>query len=129
LSAEWALGHQFIELHMKDVASPPEYEALVLVGYDAGARRYVAYWCDSFGAQYAGVGEGQRVGDSVDFLFESADGAFQNTFSWHAETRTWTFLIEVEDEDGRRRFCAEDTVTSKWPGGLRVHRGSRPFVS
>src|ERR1700683_5007321 len=33
-TAEWVLNHQFLKLQMKDVADPPTYEALVLIGYD-----------------------------------------------------------------------------------------------
>jgi hypothetical protein len=113
LKAEWVLQHQFVQLRMKDVAEPPEYEALVLIGYDAGTDRYVAHWCDNFGAQYAGVGYGKRVGNSIDFVFSYADGPFHNTFSWDPATSTWTFLGEAEGKDGTRRFFAEDTVRRK----------------
>jgi len=47
LEAEWVLQHQFVRLHMKDVAEPSEYEALVLIGYDASTERYVSHWCVS----------------------------------------------------------------------------------
>jgi len=113
LQAEWALQHQFVRLHMEDVARPPEYEALVLIGYDASTDRYVAHWCDSFGAQYAGVGYGRRAGNSIDFVFNYADGPFHNTFSWDPATTTWTFLMQAENKDGTRRFFAEDTVRRK----------------
>jgi hypothetical protein len=104
------LNHQFVQLHMKDLADPPEYEALVLVGYDASAGVYVAYWCDSLGAQYASVGHGKRSGDSIDFVFAYADGPFHNTFTWTPATATWTFRMEAENKDGSRRFFAEDSV-------------------
>jgi hypothetical protein len=110
LTAEWVLQHQFVQLHMKATAEPPEYEALVLIGYDTSTDRYVAHWCDTYGAQYAGVGYGKRVGTSVDLVFGYADGPFHNTFSWDPATSTWTFLMQAEGKDGTRRFFAEDTV-------------------
>jgi hypothetical protein len=110
LRADWVLQHTFVQLHMKDVAEPPQYEALVLVGYDAGGRRYVAHWCDSFGAQYSSVGYGTKVGDAIDFVFSYPDGPFHNRFSWDPTKRVWTFLMEAEGKDGRRTFFAEDTV-------------------
>jgi hypothetical protein len=113
LRAEWVLQHQFVQLHMKDVAEPPEYEALVLIGYDGSRERYVANWCDTFGGQYAGVAHGTRVGNSIDLLFSYADGPFHNTFSWDPATATWTFLMEAEGKDGTRYFFAEDTVRRK----------------
>jgi hypothetical protein len=33
VQVEWVLNHQFLQIHMKDVAEPPTYEALVLIGY------------------------------------------------------------------------------------------------
>src|SRR5262245_8607551 len=48
VTARWVLGHQFVRMEMTDVARPPTYEALVMVGYDAERKRYVAHWCDSF---------------------------------------------------------------------------------
>jgi hypothetical protein len=110
LEAEWVLQHQFVQLHMKDVATPSEYEALVLIGFDGSTRRYVAHWCDNFGAQYSGVGYGTRRGGVIEFVFNYADGPFHNTFTWDAESRTWTFLMEAEGKDGKRTFFAEDTV-------------------
>jgi hypothetical protein len=47
LHAEWMLDHQFIELHYRDVATPPKYEAMVFIGYDAEEQRYVCHWIDN----------------------------------------------------------------------------------
>src|ERR1051325_8330763 len=33
MTAEWVLNHQFLKLHMKDTADPPQYEAIILIGY------------------------------------------------------------------------------------------------
>ena len=76
-------------------------------------ERYVAHWCDSFGAQYAGVGYGKRAGNSNDFVFDYADGPFHNTFSWDPAKSTWTVLMQAEDKDASRQFFAEDTARWK----------------
>jgi hypothetical protein len=110
LEADWVLEHRFVQLHMKDVAVPPQYEALVLIGYDPDGQRYVAHWCDTFGGQYSALGYGKREGDSIDFVFSYPDGPFHNTFSWHAATRSWIFLMEAEGKDGKRTFFAEDRL-------------------
>ena len=49
LHVEWVLDHQFLELRYRDVATPPKYEAMVFIGYDAGDQRYVCHWIDNFG--------------------------------------------------------------------------------
>jgi uncharacterized protein DUF1579 len=110
LKAEWVLQHTFVQLDMRDAADPPQYEARVLIGYDAVAQRYVAHWCDSFGAQYSSVGYGKRDGNVIDFVFSYPDGPFHNRFSWDPARNAWTFLMEAEGKDGKRTFFAEDTV-------------------
>jgi quercetin dioxygenase-like cupin family protein len=110
LHVEWVLHHQFVQLHMRDTKQPPEYEALVLVGFDPSTSRYVAQWCDDFGGQYSAIGYGKRQGDSVELTFTYADGPFHNTFTWHPATASWTFLMEAEKKDGTRTVFAEDTA-------------------
>src|SRR3982750_2234663 len=39
--SEWVLQHQFVELHYRDAASPPRYEAVVLITYDSIGHRYL----------------------------------------------------------------------------------------
>jgi hypothetical protein len=110
LEADWVLQHQFVQMHMKDAAEPPAYEALVLIGFDSSTQRYVAHWCDNFGAQYSGVGYGKRTGNMIEFVFDYPDGPFYNRFSWNPEAGAWTLLMESEGKDGKRTFFAEDTV-------------------
>ena len=113
MRGEWVLQHQFVQLHMVDSLEPPAYEALVLVGYDAGAKKYVAHWCDNFGGQFSGVGYGRLQNNRVEFVFDYAEGPFHNTFSWDPLSKTWTFLMQSETADGTRQFFAEDTLRKK----------------
>ena len=113
LDAEWVLQHRFVRLHMKDVADPPKYEAIVMVGYDPGKQRYVAHWTDNFGAQYSGVGYGKRAGNSIEFDFAGDDGHFYNTFTWNPDSGAWRMLMESGARDGTRKFFAEDSAERK----------------
>jgi hypothetical protein len=45
----------FVRLHMIDVASPPQYEAEIFIGFDPKANDYIAHWLDRFGAPGARV--------------------------------------------------------------------------
>jgi hypothetical protein len=110
LDAEWVLQHRFVRLHMKDVADPPKYEAIVLIGFDPAAGRYVAHWTDTFGAQYSAMGFGKRSGDAVEFVFQYPDGPFYNTFTWIPGSGTWRMVLENGKGDGTRSLFAEDTV-------------------
>ena len=112
MSARWVLGGMFVQMHMIDVARPPKYEAIVLVGHDPQRDRYVAYWCDSFGPGYSAEGIGVRHGDTVEFTFQYENGPFVNTFAWHDADRTWTFRGENVSPSGEHVFFMEDTATA-----------------
>jgi Protein of unknown function (DUF1579) len=110
VKVEWVLNHQFLQLHMKDTADPPAYEALVLIGYAHADRKYVAHWCDTYGGKFSAVGHGARSGDSIEFEFKYPDGPFFNIFTWDAKAKRWTFRMESQNKDGKRVPFAEDTL-------------------
>lgn len=110
VKAEWVLNHQFLQLHMKDVADPPAYEALVLIGYAHADNKYVAHWCDTYGGKFSAVGYGKRSGDSIEFEFQYPEGPFHNTFTWDAKAKGWKFRMASQSKDGKRVLFAEDTL-------------------
>ena len=110
LSVTWELSHQFLQLRMKDTATPSRYEAIVLIGFIHGSGEYVAHWADTFGGKYSAVGKGIRVDNSVEFRFEYPDGPFFNTFTWSPEAGTWQMRLESQDKLGKRTLFALDTV-------------------
>lgn len=110
VKVEWVLNHQFLQIHMKDVADPPVYAALVLLGYAHADKKYVAHWCDTYGGKFSAVGYGKRSGDSIEFAFQYPDGPFYNTFTWDAKAKGWTFRMESQNKDGKRVLFAEDTL-------------------
>jgi hypothetical protein len=111
LEAVWVLNHQFLQLHMKDDASPPEYEAIVYLGYDHTSERYVVHWLDGFGGRTSEtLGYGKRDGDSIRFFFEYPDGPFHNTFTWHPDSKTWSTLLESKSPAGQWSTFAEETL-------------------
>jgi hypothetical protein len=110
VSADWVLNHQFLRIHMKDVAEPPAYEALVYIGYREADQRYVVHWLDVYGGKFSAVGYGKRVGDTIPFVFQYDDGPFYNTFKWDPRTESWTFTMEATGKDGKREPFAVDTL-------------------
>jgi hypothetical protein len=110
VDAEWVLNHQFLQLHMKDAADPPAYEAIILIGYVYADGKYVIHWCDTFGGKFSMVGYGKRSGDSIEFEFPDPEGAFFNTFTWDPSARGWTFRMQNSDKDGKRSPFAVDTL-------------------
>ena len=84
VTVEWVLNHQFLRVHMKDVQKPPQYEAMVFIGYDNTSERYVVHWIDVFGGRASEtLGCGVRSGNSIKFIFEYPNGPFHNTFTWN----------------------------------------------
>jgi Protein of unknown function (DUF1579) len=112
LHAEWVLGHEFLELHYRDLATPPKYEAMVFIGYDAGEQRYVCHWIDNFGGEFSALGYGRvdNEGRTIEFTFNYKDGPFKNKFSFDSATNTWTSLMRQMDK-GEWRLFAEDKFT------------------
>jgi len=107
---EWILNHQFLQIHMKDIQTPSEYEALVHIGYEHEHQRYVIYWLDTFGGRFSEKGYGTRHGQSLRFVFQYPDGLLHNTFTCNAEDHTWHSLIEQQDKQGQWSVFAEDRL-------------------
>jgi hypothetical protein len=110
VQADWVLGDQFLRLHMRDVAVPPRYEAIVMLGWQPRQQRYVAFWTDTFGPAGAAVGYATRDGDRLPFVFDYPDGPFFNTFEWNERDSTWTFRLESAAKDGTRQLFAIDRL-------------------
>jgi hypothetical protein len=110
VEADWVLDHQFLRIHMKDMATPPKYEAEVYIGYDETAKRYVAHWMDTYGGRFSLMGYGVREGNSLPFTFEDADATVRNTFTYDPTNQTWTCLIVQKVKDGDWKTFAEDKL-------------------
>jgi hypothetical protein len=108
VQAEWVLEHQFLQLHYRDVATPPQYEAMVFIGYDRAGQHYVVHWIDVFGGRFSAKGSGKREGNAISFTFEYPDGPFQNTFTFDPKEKTWTSLMRQKDKAGQWSTFAED---------------------
>ena len=121
-TVEWVLNHQWLLIKMRDVNSPPQYEANIYVGYDNTSDRYVAHWIDFFGGRFSEtLGYGTRNGNSIKFVFEYPDGPFLNTFTWSPEKKSWTFLMQQKDNAGKWTLFAEDTL-------VRSNKSVRDFI-
>jgi hypothetical protein len=117
VQAEWVLNHQFLRIH--EQANPKAgdqsgYEAWVFVGYNKEKQQYVAHWLDVFGGSGAeAVGFGKRTGDSIVFNFDYPDGAFETTFRWNPDDRTWQWLMRGRQASGEWKPFADLTLRRK----------------
>jgi hypothetical protein len=121
--ADWVLNHQFLRVHFIDVSAignrkvkakelKAEYEAEVFIGCDNMSERYVAHWLDTFGGRFSeSLGYGRREGtNAVRFVFEYPHGPLHNTFSWKADSNTWSILIEQKNDEGKWTIFAEEVL-------------------
>jgi hypothetical protein len=113
LVARRILDSRYVELHMKDVARPPAYEAIVTIGEDTLATKVLVHWIDSFGAAYSvPAGSGAASGDSLEFQIPYPYGAFRDTFVFSPKSGSWEFRIESSDGHGGWKLFANYFVTS-----------------
>jgi hypothetical protein len=111
VQARRILNGRFVELHLKDVARPAQYEALVLIGEDTLAKRVLVHWLDSFGAAFSiPHGEGAISGDTVRFEIPYRDAPFRDTFVFRRSDGSWIFRLEASDRRGGWKLFAEYEV-------------------
>ncbi len=111
---EWVLQHQFVELHYRDTATPPAYEAIVLIGYDNIGRRYLGHWADNFGGAYSGDGFAPRDkgSNALDFKFDSHHGQIENRFAFDPQSEAWTSTIRQTEQGEWKLFCRDEFTHS-----------------
>jgi hypothetical protein len=113
LEARWVLGHNYIRMYElsreRDENGNPAYEAIVFIGRDDVRGGYACMWLDITGAgglRGDALGNARRDGDRLPFVFrDPAGGTIYNTFSYDSETDTWSWVIDLESEEGRREFA------------------------
>jgi hypothetical protein len=107
--AEWVLQHQFVELHYRDAAAPPKYEAIVLIGYDGIGKRYLCHWADNFGGDYSADGFAPRgeASNAIEFKFEFHDGQLTNRFAFDPQLGTWMSTIRQTEKGEWKLFCQD----------------------
>lgn len=104
--AEWILDRQFLRIREETAPDAPKtekrYEALWFLGYDPISERYVLHLLDGFGARFSEtLGYGTRNGNQIQFVFEYPDGPFHTTYRWDPVNKTWQWLLEQKDKNGK----------------------------
>ena len=116
VTAQWVLGHQFLEIHEQTAADAPasesRYDALWFLGHDEVSERYVLHLMDVFGARYSeAIGYGTREGNELRFVFEYPDGPFHKRWRWLPETNAWEWHLEQKDKTGKWKPFADFKLT------------------
>jgi hypothetical protein len=116
INAEWVLNHQFLRIYEKDDspsgAPASSYEAMVMVGYDNTSDRYVVHWTDIYGGRFSEtLGYGTRNGNEIALTFEYPEGPFHTTFRWKPESKSWQWLMEQKNKEGKWTQFADVTLS------------------
>ena len=112
LSAEWVLGHFYLVFHEvsreRTETGELAYEAIVTIGWDEPSGQYVCQWLDSTGGSglKGPLGYAKRNGDDLPFVFDDGTGGvILNTFSYHRDSDTWDWAIDITSGEERREFA------------------------
>jgi hypothetical protein len=106
VQADWVLNHQFLRIQETTSAGAPaaerRYDSIWYLGYDPVSERYVLHLMDTFGARFSEtLGYGTRDGNQIKFVFEYPDGPFHNTYVWNDREKSWQWLMEQKNKDGK----------------------------
>ena len=97
------LGNLYMRLHEvsreRDASGRPQYEAIVLIGWDATAGEYQCLWLDSTGGgglTAQGIARGKPDGDRIPFLWKEKNGSvsFNNTFIYDRRAGSWAWVMD-----------------------------------
>ena len=110
------LDGQYVQLHEvsreKRPDGKPQYEAVVLIGFDPKTSEYQCLWLDTTGGGGllpTAFGRCKRNGNTLPFLFREADRtvSFSNTFSYDKDTDSWRWQLDNIRINGTRSFFGD----------------------
>ncbi|HEY6971813.1 MAG TPA: DUF1579 family protein [Candidatus Angelobacter sp.] len=107
----WVLNHQFVQIHevsrekRAGSQAEPQYEAIVLLGWDANKKQYVVYWTDVYGGGFSVRGYAAKMTSSIPIVFKSDDGNFYNTMDYDQSAGTWRWTMDNEKNGVKEPFA------------------------
>jgi hypothetical protein len=113
---QWVLNHQWVQIHevsrerLASDPAKPQYEAIVMIGWDANKQQYVVYWTDVYGGGFSLRGYAERKASSIPMVFKADDGNFYTTFTYDDKSKSWRWDMDNE-KDGKRQEFARMTMT------------------
>jgi len=111
------LNFTFSELHMTDAANPPQYEALVFIGYDTTSKKIISHWLDSFGPAFSiPHGIGFIDNNTIEFTIPYEEGPFRDRLTFNDRDKSWSLIIESSSDSISWNKFAEYIITKKGSG-------------
>jgi hypothetical protein len=103
VTAKWVLAHQYLEVHEvsreTNPGGSPQYQAMVLIGWDEGKHIYDCVWLDDYGnISTQSLGYAPPDGNRIAFVFHIRDdpGAFHTTFTFDPKANSWAMDMDTE---------------------------------
>ena len=116
IDARWVLGHQYLQFDESTERGEIDYEATVIIGWDAPSSRYVCLWLDSTGGSGLSngiLGYAERSEDELALIFAGETGRFHTTFSYDRANDKWYWTMDSEKEEGQFKPFARLTMKRK----------------
>jgi hypothetical protein len=116
VDARWVLGHQYLQFDERTEKGEIDYEATVIIGWDAPSGRYVCLWLDSTGGSGLSngiLGYAEKSEDELAFIFASDASRFHTTFSYDPASDTWSWTMDSEKQKGQFKPFARLTMKRK----------------
>jgi hypothetical protein len=109
VKAEWVLQNHYLrlsEISREKKDAKAQYGAEALLAFDPGKQQFVCFWFDNTViAATTDGGSAVREGDSLPFVFKSADGDFFNTMTYDAKADSWSWAMDGEVKGERKPFA------------------------
>jgi hypothetical protein len=101
VDADWILDHHYLRIREtsreKNSSGKPQYEALVIIGWNPKPQTYVAIWLDVYGGMGTeSMGVAQKQESSLPFVFKDKKGEidFTNDFIYNQKTDSWEWELD-----------------------------------
>lgn len=120
LEVSWVLNHGYLRLHEvsreKTASGAPEYEAIVLMAWDAKAGEVLCLWLDTTsngGLTGQGIGHAKPTADTLPIIITmSPTVSFQNKMVYTASSNSWQWIMDGT-ENGQTTPFARLVLTRK----------------
>jgi hypothetical protein len=122
VDVSWVLNHGYLRIHEiardKTAAGAPEYEAIVLMSWDAKAGEVLCLWLDTtsnagLSLMPTGLGHAKPTADSIPFaFFAGTPQVFRTTMTYSASANSWQWNMDG-DENGKVTPFARLVLTRK----------------
>ncbi|HUO14375.1 MAG TPA: hypothetical protein VMX38_05255, partial [Verrucomicrobiae bacterium] len=112
VDGEWVLDHHYVRIHEvsreKTDKHKPQYEALIMIGWNEESKQYACAWLDVYGGlSPLSIGIGTPKENEIPFVFKDEKGnvSLTNDFVYEPKRDTWEWRIDNIDNGTAKPFA------------------------